>query len=84
MRLLDSGCAELLSGPDAGWTDDLTTCDLPVEVVARHVLPSTDGPVEHLQVLCPRGHRTTHVAPPARSRPAPPVHHGDEDLDEAA
>lgn len=63
MTFLDTGCAELLTGPDGGWDADLAVCALPLEAVARHVLPSTHGPVDHLTVQCPRGHRYTHVAP---------------------
>lgn len=63
MPFLDTGCAELLDGPDSGWHAALQPCGLPLEAVTLHVLPSTDGPVEHLQVQCPRGHRYTHVAP---------------------
>ena len=80
MLLLDAGCAELLTGQEAGWAQDLAACGLPVEVVGRTVLPSTHGPTEHLAVQCPRGHRYTHVAPPA-SHTAVEV---DTDLDEAA
>ncbi len=65
LRLLDAGCAELLTGPDEGWDHDLAHCGLPLEVLDRRFLPSTDGPVEHLSVQCPRGHRTTHVSPPS-------------------
>lgn len=68
MPFLDTGCAELLTGPDGGWHADLQPCGLPLEAVTLHVLPSTDGPVEHLQVQCPRGHRYTHVAPMRSSR----------------
>ena len=81
LLLLDTGCAELLTGPDAGWEADLDPCGLPLEVLDRRVLPSTDGPVEHLSVQCPRGHRTTHVSPPPRPGTA---HASDEDVDEAA
>lgn len=66
MLFLDAGCAELLTGQEEGWAHDLATCGLPLEVVGRTSLPSTHGPVEHLAVQCPRGHRYTHVAPPMR------------------
>ena len=71
MPFLDSGCAELLTGAEGGWDADLAHCELPLEVVARQVHPSTHGPVDHLQVMCPRGHRYTHLPdlPPARLRP---------------
>ena len=41
---------------------DYTTCPehgcaLPAEVVDRHVLESTDGPVEHIRSACVVGHR---------------------------
>ncbi len=32
-------------------------CQVPAEVVDRLVLESTDGPVEHICVLCLLGHR---------------------------
>lgn len=63
MMFLDTGCAELLTGPDGGWEADLAACGLPLEAVGRQVLPSTHGPVDHLTVQCARGHRYTHVAP---------------------
>ena len=80
MLLLDAGCAELLTGQEAGWTQDLAACGLPLEVVGRTVLPSTHGPTEHLGVLCPRGHRYTHVAPPVAGATV----EVDTELDEAA
>lgn len=35
---------------------DCPDCGLPAEVVARSVLPSTDGPIEHLKTRCITGH----------------------------
>lgn len=32
-------------------------CDLPAEVLDRVALPSTDGPVEHVRLVCLDGHR---------------------------
>lgn len=32
-------------------------CDVPAEVIDRRVLESTDGPIEHVCVLCLFGHR---------------------------
>ncbi len=32
-------------------------CDLAAEVLDRFVLPSTDGPVEHVATVCVGGHR---------------------------
>jgi hypothetical protein len=45
---------------------DLTSCPddrcgLPAEIRDRFTLPSTDGPVEHVQVLCVGRHH--HVLP---------------------
>lgn len=77
MPFLDTGCAELLHGPEVGWDADLRPCGLPLEAVTLHVLPSTDGPVEHLQVQCPRGHRYTHVAPVRARRRGEHVGRGD-------
>lgn len=31
-------------------------CDGPAEVVARHILESTDGPVEHVKIQCVNRH----------------------------
>jgi hypothetical protein len=31
-------------------------CGLIAEVVERFVLPSTDGPIEHLKMVCAAGH----------------------------
>jgi hypothetical protein len=31
-------------------------CTAPADVVARWVSPSTDGPVEVVKTMCPRGH----------------------------
>lgn len=31
-------------------------CDMPSEVIARQVLESTDGPVEHVKIRCLAGH----------------------------
>lgn len=41
-----------------GWLQITTCpqCQVPAEVVARHVLDSTDGPVEHARVRCARKH----------------------------
>jgi hypothetical protein len=41
---------------------DCTTCPqegcaVPAEVVDRRVLESTDGPIEHIRVVCLVGHR---------------------------
>jgi hypothetical protein len=32
---------------------------MPAEILERFTLPSTDGPVEHLKTVCPRGHVLT-------------------------
>jgi hypothetical protein len=32
-------------------------CGVPAEVVDRRVLDSTDGPVEHIDLVCILGHR---------------------------
>lgn len=32
-------------------------CDGPAEVIDRRVLESTDGPTEHVRVVCLLGHR---------------------------
>ena len=42
-------------------------CGVPAEVVDRFELPSTDGPVEHVKVLCVNRHWFT---VPAQSLPA--------------
>ena len=34
-------------------------CAAPAEITDRFVLESTDGPVEHMTVLCTRRHRFT-------------------------
>ena len=65
---------------------DLTTCPEcgnAAEIVARDVLESTDGPVEHLKVVCVARHwfvmpvaslRTpSHVLDPMRTRPERPA-----------
>lgn len=31
-------------------------CMFDAEVIERFVLESTDGPVEHIKILCPQGH----------------------------
>lgn len=33
------------------------SCGLPGEILDRVVIPSTDGPVEHVRLLCIGGHR---------------------------
>ena len=41
---------------------DMTSCPEcgePAEIVDRHVLESTDGPIEHATVLCADRHRFT-------------------------
>ena len=38
---------------------ELTTCPecgMPAHVEQRHVLESTDGPIEHAKIRCVRGH----------------------------
>jgi hypothetical protein len=45
-----------------GFAMDYTTCPeegcaVPAEVVDRRVLDSTDGPVEHIDLVCILGHR---------------------------
>lgn len=65
MLILDTGCAELLTGTDGDWAADLQPCGLPLEVVRRQTPPSTGGPGDHLVVQCPRGHWYTHVVTPA-------------------
>jgi hypothetical protein len=42
-------------------------CDLPAEVIDRFSLYSTDGPIDHVKIACPRRHVFT---PPAAVRPA--------------
>lgn len=85
MVLLDTGCVELLTNTAADPEGHdrhgvaAEVCGLPLEAVARHVLASTHGPVDHVQVQCPRGHRYTHVAPMRPSR-----RHDDGDHAEAA
>jgi hypothetical protein len=37
-------------------------CRMPAEVVDRFVLPSTDGPVEHVRSWCLEGHGFTQLA----------------------
>ena len=32
-------------------------CGLPCEIEERHILESSDGPVEHIRLLCIAGHR---------------------------
>lgn len=56
-------------------------CGEIAEIRDRFVLPSTDGPVEHIQLLCLRRHGFVMptasleraAAPSAPSTPAPPV-----------
>jgi hypothetical protein len=31
-------------------------CGVPAEIQERTMLPSTDGPVEHVKIRCPAGH----------------------------
>jgi hypothetical protein len=51
-------------------------CEVPAEVVERFVLPSTDGPVEHVTVRCANRHLFTMLTERLRSgrlsaRPGP-------------
>lgn len=69
MVLLDTGCQELVTDTSLGGHvahdphgAGARECGLPLEAVGRRVLPSTHGPVDHVLVQCPRGHRYTHVA----------------------
>lgn len=64
MTFLDTACLVQVD-------DTSRPCDLPLEVLDRHTLPSSHGPVEHLQVQCVRGHRYTHVDPLTVAAPAP-------------
>jgi hypothetical protein len=53
---------------------DMTSCPecgAPAEVVDRHVLESTDGPIEHARVRCVQRHHF--FMPISRLRSADPV-----------
>jgi len=43
-----TGCPELV--------DDVR-CDAPTQIIGRAVMESTDGPTEHVQLLCAVRHR---------------------------
>ena len=44
-------------------------CALPAEILDRTLIESTDAPVEHARVVCPRGHR---FLMPTQMMPAQP------------
>lgn len=47
---------------------DCPTCGLPAEITDRFILDSTDGPLEHVKLVCPARHWYT---PPIDSLPTP-------------
>lgn len=58
---------ELIACPEPG-------CHAPAEIVSRFTLPSTDGPIEHLQTCCAQGHVFTPLAETIATEPvAEPV-----------
>jgi hypothetical protein len=51
-------------------------CGLPAEVLDRFILPSTDGPVEHLKTRCITGHWFTTPAGYRRTPGTPALDEG--------
>lgn len=50
---------------------DCPSCGLPAEIVDTFTLGSTDGPVEHVKVVCIAGHWFTPQADRLGATPAP-------------
>lgn len=70
-KSLELAVLEIVGCPD---------CEAPAEVAERFTLASTDGPVDHVAVLCPAGHRfrmpaegLSAPADPARPALLPPT-----------